>query len=817
MKIALLLYFLITSAFAGDWEFRTFTSLKQRDNSKWQLLKNPSTAVAREYRGFIEYRNTLEVDNTSEELSIYLGKIGDADKVFLNDVQIGQTGEFPPNFTYNMDTERNYYIPKTLLKTTELNEIRILVYVQFLVNKGFNPANFEISTVKALDHKKYVQELSNNLSKIVIPLLCLVLAAISFPFFAPRLLWRNQVLIFMLSLSSFILGICRGRLGYHFFDMLPVYKTTLVSSVTTIWIVAIYSTKYCSKPYKALLSLVASALITAILCSENLMEAASVGRIWFHISPFFILISIYTVFKSSTGKLPLKVGLITLLAANINDNLNDLRFISTTPLLQVGLGTFIFLLIFDQILSLKRSWETFFRKENDLEVEAKVGRQSIQLAHDIRSPLEALKASKDEFSILPEDGRRSVLIAINRIEEIAYNLLKSRTYENAKETPNHLISQIEQVLIEKRMQYRNYQYLEILATYDEKSFASFSKISLVTFKRIVSNIITNGAEATMFKGIINICLTDNGSFSRITITDNGPGIAHDFEKQLFEKGFTTKADGNGLGLHSAKTEIEAVGGKIFIQRDKVTSVVLDLPKAETPKNFPESINLSNIKTVIILDDDANIHEVWRKRFASSSIQLEHFFSASSLLEQYSTVPEDKILLSDYELLGEEINGLECIKQLSSNRNSILVTARYDEPHIQKETQIHNIKILPKCMASIVPIQSVRVLNTPIILIDDDELVHLSWKRSAYKANREIKTYFTIEDFMAENHLFELSTGIYVDSNLKGNIKGEIESEKIFNKGFSNIYLATGYSPESISKPAWIKEIYSKNIPELWNI
>ncbi len=817
MKIALLLCLLISSAFASDWEFRTFTSLKQRDNSKWQPLKNPSTAVTREYRGFIEYRNSLEVDNTSEELSIYLGKIGDADKAFLNDIQIGQTGEFPPNFTYNMDTERNYYIPKTLLKSTGLNEIRILVYVEFLVNKGFNPANFEVSTAKVLDHKKYVQELSNNLSKIVIPLLCLVLAAISFPFFAPRLLWRNQVLIFMLSLSSFILGICRGRLGYHFFDMLPVYKTTLVSSVTTIWIVAIYSTKYCSKPYKALLSLVASALITAILCSETLMEAASVGRLWFHISPFFILISIYTVFKSSPGKLPLKVGLITLLAANINDNLNDLRFISTTPLLQVGLGTFIFLLIFDQILSLKRSWETFFRKENDLEVEAKVGRQSIQLAHDIRSPLEALKASKDEFLILPEDGRRSVLIAINRIEEIAYNLLKSRSYDNGKETPNHLISQIEQILIEKRMQYRNYDLLEIIASYDEKSFSSFSKISPVTFKRIISNIITNGAEATMYKGTINVRLTDNGLTSRITITDNGPGIAPDFEKQLFEKGFTTKADGNGLGLHSAKTEIEAIGGKIFIQRDNATSVVLDLPKDVTPKNFPDSINLSKIESVIILDDDANIHEVWKKRFASSKVQLEHFFSAATLLEQYNSIPQHKILLSDYELLGEESTGLECIKKLGSSNNSILVTARYDETHIQKETQNHNIKILPKCMASIVPIGTSKEAKNPIILIDDDELVHLSWKRSASRANREIKTYFTINDFLVDEHLHDLSSGIYVDSNLKDNIKGEIESEKIFKKGFTNIYLATGYSPESISKPAWIKEIYSKNIPELWNI
>ena len=60
---------------------------------------------------------------------------------------------------------------------------------------------------------------------------------------------------------------------------------------------------------------------------------------------------------------------------------------------------------------------------------------------------------------------------------------------------------------------------------------------------------------------------------------------------------------------------------------------------------------------------------------------------------------------------------------------------------------------------------------------------------------------------------QLTPKIYIDSNLGDNIKGEIESEKIFNLGFKNLYLATGYGKEFIQKPPWIIEVLSKG-PEI---
>jgi hypothetical protein len=61
-----------------------------------------------------------------------------------------------------------------------------------------------------------------------------------------------------------------------------------------------------------------------------------------------------------------------------------------------------------------------------------------------------------------------------------------------------------------------------------------------------------------------------------------------------------------------------------------------------------------------------------------------------------------MLLSDYELLHQSRNGLEII-QASHIKKSILVTSHYTNPVIRDTATKLKIKILPKQMASIIPI------------------------------------------------------------------------------------------------------------------
>jgi signal transduction histidine kinase len=86
--------------------------------------------------------------------------------------------------------------------------------------------------------------------------------------------------------------------------------------------------------------------------------------------------------------------------------------------------------------------------------------------------------------------------------------------------------------------------------------------------RLETNAVTGGARATHF---------------RITVADNGTGIAPDNLTRIFEHGFTTKKDGHGFGLHGAALTARALGGTLTVKSDgpgQGAAFVLELPLHE---------------------------------------------------------------------------------------------------------------------------------------------------------------------------------------------------------------------------------------------
>jgi signal transduction histidine kinase len=51
----------------------------------------------------------------------------------------------------------------------------------------------------------------------------------------------------------------------------------------------------------------------------------------------------------------------------------------------------------------------------------------------------------------------------------------------------------------------------------------------------------------------------------VSIQDTGMGIAPEHVSCLFRRGFTTKKDGNGIGLHSSAMTLEKLGGSLSVQ------------------------------------------------------------------------------------------------------------------------------------------------------------------------------------------------------------------------------------------------------------
>ena len=94
---------------------------------------------------------------------------------------------------------------------------------------------------------------------------------------------------------------------------------------------------------------------------------------------------------------------------------------------------------------------------------------------------------------------------------------------------------------------------------------------------VLSNLVENSMEAMKKNGVINILAREGSNYVQMDIKDSGPGLPPEIIKKAFSSLYTTKPDGNGLGLKVAKTIIELHGGTISV-RNNPTTFSIKLPK-----------------------------------------------------------------------------------------------------------------------------------------------------------------------------------------------------------------------------------------------
>ncbi|HCA88804.1 MAG: hypothetical protein CMF38_03730 [Legionellaceae bacterium] len=87
-----------------------------------------------------------------------------------------------------------------------------------------------------------------------------------------------------------------------------------------------------------------------------------------------------------------------------------------------------------------------------------------------------------------------------------------------------------------------------------------------------------------------------------------------------------------------------------------------------------------------------------------------------------------------------------------------------------------------------------------------------WKLAAEEKGKTIDVYKNPNDFICDMHRYDLNTAIYIDSDLKSDLTGEIYAKHFYEKGFREIHLASGYPAAQFSQITWIKSIIGKTPP-----
>lgn len=99
-----------------------------------------------------------------------------------------------------------------------------------------------------------------------------------------------------------------------------------------------------------------------------------------------------------------------------------------------------------------------------------------------------------------------------------------------------------------------------------------------------------------------------------------------------------------------------------------------------------------------------------------------------------------------------------------------------------------------------------------ILIDDDELVRLTWEMAARLRQQKILTFTSLAAFQAQQQQIDPQTAIYIDLELGSEENGITVSQRLHQLGFNNLYITTGHNKNHIEQPAWIKAIVGKTPP-----
>jgi len=86
---------------------------------------------------------------------------------------------------------------------------------------------------------------------------------------------------------------------------------------------------------------------------------------------------------------------------------------------------------------------------------------------------------------------------------------------------------------------------------------------------------------------VTVQTTRRGNLLRVTIRDQGTGIAADDLAHIFDPYFTTRRAGTGLGLPISRNIIEGLGGSIRVRSSlgSGTEISVDVPL--TPPGFKE--------------------------------------------------------------------------------------------------------------------------------------------------------------------------------------------------------------------------------------
>lgn len=218
------------------------------------------------------------------------------------------------------------------------------------------------------------------------------------------------------------------------------------------------------------------------------------------------------------------------------------------------------------------------KRAADAEALSAMGELAMNLAHEIRNPLNAavlqlhlLNRNLDRIAAVEEtraglkDRVRIVGDEIGRLNRLLTEFLELARPRGIAREPVHIPRLVDEVLDleEESAKSRGISIVRDLPADGCVALADREKLKQVTI-----NIVVNAIEAMKSGGVLTARVRPDGERVIMQIEDNGPGIEPEVLTNVFDPFFTTKEAGTGLGLSIVRKIVDQHGGDIEIQSDR---------------------------------------------------------------------------------------------------------------------------------------------------------------------------------------------------------------------------------------------------------
>jgi two-component system sensor histidine kinase HydH len=232
---------------------------------------------------------------------------------------------------------------------------------------------------------------------------------------------------------------------------------------------------------------------------------------------------------------------------------------------------------------------------------AAMGEMAAGLAHEIRNPLGAIKASAQYLSEAPDEGEsgREFLDIIveeadrlNRVVSSFLDYADPAQGDQASDTDvNAVVQRTAQVLAAGQ------GHLDLVSCLALAPGLPRVRIDPERLRQVLINLMQNALQAIEGGGTLRVETSardapdldgQTKSWVEINVIDTGPGIPAQVLSNLFEPFVTTRQKGTGLGLAISQRIVKAASGRILVRtrENQGSTFTIRLPAAEPRTSVP---------------------------------------------------------------------------------------------------------------------------------------------------------------------------------------------------------------------------------------